>query len=72
MLNKVLHEKQYGFRENSTTELIVNQVVDELIEADKKKLIIFSVFLELAKAFNTFNHNILISKLKVIILKVQC
>ena len=72
MLNKVLHEKQYGFRENSTTELIVNQVVDELIEAGEKKLIIFSVFLELAKAFNTFNHNILISKLKVIILKVQC
>ena len=64
LLNEVLHEKQYGFRENSTTELTVNQVVDELTEASEKKLINCSVFLDLAKAFNTVNHNILISKLK--------
>ena len=38
LLNEVLYEKQYKFRENSTTELTVNQIVDELIEADEKKL----------------------------------
>ena len=37
LLYDVLHEKQYGFRENSTTELAVNQIVDELIEAGQKK-----------------------------------
>ncbi len=44
--------------------LTVNQVVDELIEAGEKKLLNCSVFLDLAKAFNTVNNNILISKLK--------
>ena len=39
LLNEVLHKKQYGFRENSTTELTVNQIVDELIEAGEKKLL---------------------------------
>ena len=29
LLNEVLHKKQYGFRENSTTELAVNQIVDD-------------------------------------------
>ena len=59
LLNEVLHRKQYGFRENSTTKLTMNQIVDELIEAGEKKLINCSVFLDLAKAFNTVNHNIL-------------
>ena len=60
MLNKVLHEKQYGFIENSTTKMTVNQVVDELTEASEKKLINCSVVLDLAKALNIVDHNILI------------
>ena len=62
--NGLLHCKQYRFRKNSTTELAVNQIVEELIEAGEKKLINCSVFLDLAKAFNTVNHKILLSKLK--------
>ena len=64
MLSEVLYEKQYGFRETSRTEITVNQIVDELIEAGEKKLINCSVFLDLAKAFNTVNHKILLSKPK--------
>ena len=36
--NELLHCKQYGFRKNSTTELAVNQIVEELIEAGEKKI----------------------------------
>ena len=59
-----MHCKQYGFRKNSTTELAVYQIVEELIEAGEKKLVNCSVFLDLAKAFNTVNHKISVSKLK--------
>ena len=38
--------------------------MDELTEAGEKKLVNCSVFLDLAKAFNMFNHKILLSKLK--------
>ena len=37
LLNDVLHEKQYGSREKRSTELTVNQIVNELIEAGEKK-----------------------------------
>ena len=37
LTNELLHCKQYGFRKNSTTELAVNQIVEELIEAGEKK-----------------------------------
>ena len=43
--------KQYGFRASSKTELTVNLIVDELIEAGEKKLISCFVFLDLATGF---------------------
>ena len=58
LLNEVLHEKRSGFRENSTTELTVNQIVDEFIKAGKKKLINCAVFLDFAEEFYTINYNI--------------
>ena len=48
------------FRENSTAKLTGNQIVDELIKADKKKIFTLFIFLNSAKAFNMVYHKILL------------
>ena len=39
------------------------QIVNEIVETIEKKSILCSIFLDLAKAFNTVNHQILLKKL---------
>ena len=61
LLNEVLDENNMVLEK---TKLTVNQVVDELINLVRKIFLIALFFLDLAKAVNTVNHNILVSKLK--------
>ena len=62
--NGLIYKSQYGFREKHSTELACAEYVDKMLnELDKKKIPI-SVFIDLSKAFDTLDHNIMLYKLE--------
>ena len=62
--NKILFTSQYGFREFHSTELAALELVDRVSQYLDCGKISISVFLDMSKAFDTLDHNILIDKLK--------
>ena len=58
-----LSENQYGFRKLHSTELATLELTDRInLELDKGNSPL-AIFLDMSKAFDTLNHNILVSKL---------
>ena len=63
-INKLFHNKQYGFRKEHSTELAALEVIDRITCNIYNGKIPFNIYLDLSKAFDTLDHNILIEKLK--------
>ena len=61
--NSLLSNNQYGFRKGHSTELASLALVESIIKDLDNNLLPISIFLDLSKAFDTIDHNILVSKL---------
>ena len=59
----LLSNRQFGFRLNSSTVHAIGIIHDKLIQKLDNNLCSCCIFLDLSKAFDTVDHNILISKL---------
>ena len=62
--HKILFNSQYGFRSKHSCEQALIELRGELIQAKENKLKSAALFLDLSKAFNTLNHEVLLSKLE--------
>ena len=62
--HNILYEKQFGFRKNSSTSLALNEIVEKIRQSIDNKKHGCGIFIDLRKAFDTLNHEILLSKLE--------
>ena len=62
--NKLLFESQHGFRENFSTESAVIELIDYLKLQIDNQHIPMCLFLDLSKAFDTINFEIMLQKLR--------
>ena len=62
--NRLLYNGQYGFGMNHSTELAAIELVDRILKDIDNKKIPLAIYMDLSKAFDTLDHNILIKKLQ--------
>lgn len=62
--NSVLYDMQYGFRHGCSTAIAITELVDNILEETDSKKFVGALFLDLRKAFDTLNHDILLRKLE--------
>ena len=61
---KKLYCKQYGFRKGFSTALVITNLTDDIESAIDNKQFVCGVVIDLQKAFDTVDHNILLEKIQ--------
>ena len=62
--NDLFYKSQYGFRQRHSTELAALELSDRLYDQLDNGEIPIAIFLDLSKAFDTLDHEILLEKLR--------
>ena len=63
--HKLLFEYQFGFREKHGTDIALIVLLDKIMSSINDGEIVLGVCLDLSKAFDTVNHDILLKKLHI-------
>ena len=62
--NNILYDKQFGFRKNNSTIFSLIEITEKIKESIDKGKFGCGIFIDLRKAFDTVNHDILLRKLE--------
>ena len=62
--NDLLTQHQYRFRKNHSTEFAAMELIDQVANHLELGKILFNLYIDLSKAFDVLNHDILLSKLE--------
>ena len=65
-VNKLLSSQQYGFMPNRSTETAALELMDRNITAMNDQLTPINIYIDISKAFDSIDYNILASKLKML------
>lgn len=60
---KLIYKKQFGFLSKSNTELAIADLLDGIYKSKDERDDILAIFVDIQKAFDSLDHQILISKL---------
>ena len=63
--NDILYKGQYGFRQKLSTSLAIIDLIEEITSQIDKRNVTIGVFIDLKKAFDTIDHEILLNKLEI-------
>ena len=63
--NNILYPKQFGFQKFHSTDYAIVQLTDQILDAFEENKFTLGIFIDLSKAFDTVNHDILLEKLKL-------
>ena len=65
-LNKILHDYQSGCRKNHSTDTCLSFLNDKILKGFDDGLVTGTILIDLQKAFDAINHDILLKKLSII------
>ena len=58
----MFYDSQYGFLKNHSTEYVAMELTDKILKDIDDKDISLAVFMDLSKAFDTLDHDVLTKK----------